>query len=57
MSAKEKKKPAAEGADEATIEALTATIQAGAGLPAVARAASAVLGASVALIDRSFAFR
>jgi DNA-binding PucR family transcriptional regulator len=45
----------ATGADEATIEALTAAIQAGSGLPAVARAASAVLGASVALIDRSSA--
>jgi len=48
-------KPATTGADEATIEALTATIASGSGLPSVARAASAVLGASVALIDRSSA--
>lgn len=40
-------------ADEASIGALTAAIQSGAGLPTVARAASAVLAASVALIDRS----
>src|SRR5262245_11014015 len=43
-----------EGSD-ASIGALTEAIQSGAGLPAVARAASAVLGASVALIDRSSA--
>ena len=48
MSAKQHRKPAATGADEATIEALTEAIQAGSGLPAVARAASAVLDASVA---------
>ena len=55
MSAKQQRKPAAAGADEATIGALTEAIQAGSGLPAVARAASAVLDASVALIDRSSA--
>jgi sugar diacid utilization regulator len=54
MSAK-KTQSARSGADEASIEALTDAIQSGAGLPAVARAASAVLGASVALIDRSSA--
>ena len=55
MSAKQQRKPAAAGADETTIGALTEAIQAGSGLPAVARAASAVLDASVALIDRSSA--
>src|SRR3954463_12865790 len=35
--------------------ALSETIEEGAGLPAVARAAAKVLGASVALIDRSSA--
>jgi sugar diacid utilization regulator len=54
MSAK-KTESARSGADEASIEALTDAIQSGSGLPAVARAASAVLGASVALIDRSSA--
>jgi sugar diacid utilization regulator len=54
MSAK-KTQSARSGADDASIEALTDAIQSGAGLPAVARAASAVLGASVALIDRSSA--
>jgi PucR family transcriptional regulator, purine catabolism regulatory protein len=51
-----KKTATAKGADsDASIGALTEAIQSGAGLPAVARAASAVLGASVALIDRSSA--
>jgi sugar diacid utilization regulator len=54
MSAK-KTQSARSGAEEASIEALTDAIQSGSGLPAVARAASAVLGASVALIDRSSA--
>jgi len=49
------RKSPAKGADEATLEALSATIESGAGLPAVARAAAKVLGASVALIDRSSA--
>jgi sugar diacid utilization regulator len=53
MSTKQTKPKA--GADEASIGALTDAIQSGSGLPAVARAASAVLGASVALIDRSSA--
>jgi sugar diacid utilization regulator len=41
--------------DEAALEALSEAIESGAGLPAVARAAGAALGASVALIDRSSA--
>jgi sugar diacid utilization regulator len=45
----------AKSADEATLEALSEAIESGAGLPAVARAASKALGASVALIDRSSA--
>lgn len=46
-----KRKTAAEG----SLEALSDAIESGAGLPAVARAAAAALGASVALIDRSSA--
>jgi sugar diacid utilization regulator len=42
-------------ADEATLDALAEAVESGAGLPAVARAASKVLNASVALIDRSSA--
>jgi len=38
-----------------TLDALAEAVEAGAGLPAVARAAARVLGASVALIDRSSA--
>lgn len=53
MSTKQTK--ARKGADDASIGALTDAIQSGSGLPAVARAASAVLEASVALIDRSSA--
>ena len=45
----------AKSADEATLGALSEAIESGAGLPAVARAASKALGASVALIDRSSA--
>lgn len=41
------------GSEPATLEALSDAIEAGAGLPAVARAAAEVLGASVAVIDRS----
>ena len=44
---------AASDADPGTLEALSEAIESGAGLPAVARAASQVLGASVAVIDRS----
>src|SRR5687768_17191248 len=46
-------KKAAKAADPATLEALSETIESGAGLPAVARAAAKVLGTSVAVIDRS----
>jgi sugar diacid utilization regulator len=45
----------AKSPDETTLEALSEAIESGAGLPAVARAASKALGASVALIDRSSA--
>jgi PucR family transcriptional regulator, purine catabolism regulatory protein len=40
-------------ADPASLEELSAAIEAGAGMPAVARAASRALDASVALIDRT----
>ncbi len=46
---------AAKKNDAATLEALSEAIESGAGLPAVARAAAAALGGSVALIDRSSA--
>src|SRR5204862_3748195 len=45
----------AKRADDATLVELSAAIESGAGLPAVARAAARTLGASVALIDRSSA--
>ena len=48
------KKPAKK-ADPEGLDALSEAIESGAGLPAVARAAERVLGASVALIDRSSA--
>ncbi|HEX5955747.1 MAG TPA: helix-turn-helix domain-containing protein [Solirubrobacterales bacterium] len=41
--------------DSAALDALSEAIESGAGLPAVARAAGAALGGSVALIDRSSA--
>ena len=41
--------------EEGTLDALAEAVESGAGLPAVARAAAKVLGASVALIDRSSA--
>src|SRR3954470_9097057 len=41
--------------DAAPLDALSAAIESGAGLPAVARAAAKVLDASVALLDRSSA--
>jgi hypothetical protein len=47
--------PAARRADEGALETLSEAIESGAGLPAVARAAGAALGGSVALIDRSSA--
>src|SRR4051794_41834990 len=40
-------------ADPGSLEELSAAIEAGAGMPAVARAAGRALGASVALIDRT----
>jgi PucR family transcriptional regulator, purine catabolism regulatory protein len=49
------RKGAAAAGDAAPLDALSAAIESGAGLPAVARAASKVLDASVALIDRSSA--
>ncbi|MGH2987438.1 MAG: hypothetical protein ACRDLO_12230, partial [Solirubrobacterales bacterium] len=48
-------KTAANSGDSATLDALSEAIESGAGLPAVARAAGAALGGSVALIDRSSA--
>ncbi|HEY8000352.1 MAG TPA: hypothetical protein VID76_00355, partial [Solirubrobacterales bacterium] len=45
----------AKEADDGALDTLSEAIEAGAGLPAVARAAGAALGASVALIDRSSA--
>jgi PucR family transcriptional regulator, purine catabolism regulatory protein len=50
MNAKEEQRA---DAFEGTLEALSGAIESGAGLPVVARAASKVLDASVALIDRS----
>jgi PucR family transcriptional regulator, purine catabolism regulatory protein len=53
-AARDKQKtPATTG--EGTLDALAEAVESGAGLPAVARAASKVLNASVALIDRSSA--
>ena len=54
MSAKETK-AAGRGADEGSLDELSAAIESGAGLPAIARAAGRALDASVALIDRSSA--
>ncbi len=48
-------KTAAKTQNEGSTDALSEAIESGAGLPAVARAAGAALGASVALIDRSSA--
>ncbi len=47
------RKAPAKGENEATLEALSGAIESGAGMPAVARAAAKLLGASVAIIDRS----
>jgi hypothetical protein len=52
--AKRAKSPATEPV-EGSLELLSEAVESGAGLPAVARAAAKVLGASVALIDRSSA--
>jgi sugar diacid utilization regulator len=54
-AARNKQKKPANKAQEGTLDALAEAIESGAGLPAVARAASKVLNASVALIDRSSA--
>jgi hypothetical protein len=48
-------KTAAIAPDSGRLDALSEAIESGAGLPAVARAAAAALGASVAVIDRSSA--
>jgi sugar diacid utilization regulator len=48
-------KSPAKRADPESLEALTEAVEAGAGLPTVARAAAKVLDASIALIDRSSA--
>jgi sugar diacid utilization regulator len=53
-TAKGQKTPAKEQ-EAGTLDALSEAVEAGAGLPAVARAAAKVLGGSVALIDRSSA--
>src|SRR6266480_6271437 len=52
MNAKETKR-SGRTADPASLEELSAAIEAGAGMPAVARAAGRALDASVALIDRT----
>ncbi len=46
-------KSPANAAEPGTLDALSEAVESGAGLPAVARAAARVLGASVALIERS----
>src|SRR5256714_8884512 len=51
MNAKETSRQA----DPGSLEELSAAIESGAGLPAIARAAARALGASVAVIDRSSA--
>src|SRR6478672_5811312 len=45
--------PSERHADPGSLEELSAAIESGAGMPAVARAAARALGASVALIDRA----
>jgi sugar diacid utilization regulator len=54
-AAKDTRKKPAKDAEGGTLDALAEAVESGAGLPAVARAASKVLDASVALIDRSSA--
>jgi sugar diacid utilization regulator len=53
--ARQQRQMPAKSDDPATLDALAEAVESGAGLPAVARAASRVLDASVALIDRSSA--
>jgi hypothetical protein len=52
MNAKETRRSQRD-ADPGSLEELSAAIESGAGLPAVARAAGRSLAASVALIDRA----
>ena len=52
-AASEKTETPAKVGDPSLLEALSEAVESGAGLPAVARAAARLLGASVALIDRS----
>jgi PucR family transcriptional regulator, purine catabolism regulatory protein len=54
-AARDRQETPAIKAEEGTLNALAEAVESGAGLPAVARAASRVLGASVVLIDRSSA--
>ena len=57
MTAKRATKPTTPAAEapKGSLDALSEAVESGAGLPAVARAAAKVLGASVAVIDRSTA--
>src|SRR6476660_1176579 len=48
-------KSPAKAEDPGLLDALSEAVESGAGLPAVARAAARLLGASIALIDRSSA--
>ncbi len=54
-AASKRSESAANSGDPGLLEALSEAVESGAGLPAVARAAARLLGASVALIDRSSA--
>jgi len=54
-AARDTRKEPAKRAEEGSLDALAEAVESGAGLPAVARAASKILDASVALIDRSSA--
>jgi sugar diacid utilization regulator len=54
-AAQKKTETPAQAGDPSLLDALSEAVESGAGLPAVARAAARLLGASVALIDRSSA--
>jgi sugar diacid utilization regulator len=54
-AAQKRTETAARAEDPSLLDALSEAVESGAGLPAVARAAARLLGASVALIDRSSA--
>jgi len=54
-AARDTQKKPAKNAEGGSLDALAEAVESGAGLPAVARAASKILDASVALIDRSSA--